>query len=352
MSQTASAPENQSSRVVMGALFIWGAVIIYAASNSIVSLLADIGREHPVMGRNAITLCNLLFLGSLISLVPMVFMFWRDWTMDNLRKLSRKDWLVLSVSALLSSALTPALFFIALDYTTVTNVVLIGRIEPPLFLLATVLILGEKLDPWALLAAVVALAGAGLMFVMNTEGGLVFGKGEVATIAATISFIASTLVTRVGLQGIPLGIFSIYRTVLGTIIYYFLGLYLYGPQHFEDLFEPIVLKWVWVYAIIVIICGQFAWTLGLKNARSGDISLATSFSPVAALIIAMVLLGEDPGPGLIPGGLIILLAIGIGQIGRLRAQRIEAALNDQSQADELSTTEAMKAEGRVNFKGA
>ncbi|MEM7519392.1 MAG: isochorismatase family cysteine hydrolase, partial [Pseudomonadota bacterium] len=33
---------------------------------------ADIGREHPVMGRNAITLCNLLFLGSLISLVPMV----------------------------------------------------------------------------------------------------------------------------------------------------------------------------------------------------------------------------------------------------------------------------------------
>lgn len=352
MSHSATTPESQSSRVVMGALFIWAAVIIYAASNSIVSLLADIGREHPVMGRNAITLCNLLFLGSLISLVPMVLMFWRDWTLENLRKLSRKDWIVLSVSALLSSALTPALFFIALDYTTVTNVVLVGRIEPPLFLLATVLILGEKLDPWALAAGLVALLGAVVIFVMNTEGGFVFGKGEVATLAATISFIASTLVTRVGLQGIPLGIFSIYRTVLGTIIYYFLGLYLYGPQHFEDLFEPIVLKWVWVYALIVIICGQFAWTLGLKNARSGDISLATSFSPVAALIIAMVLLGEDPGPGLIPGGLIILAAIAIGQIGRLRGGGTEAAETEEAQDEQMQTANAMKAEGRVNFKGA
>ncbi|MEM1303099.1 MAG: DMT family transporter [Pseudomonadota bacterium] len=353
MSQTTANPESQSSRVVMGALFIWAAVIIYAASNSIVSLLADIGREHPVMGRNAITLCNLLFLGSLISLVPMVFMFWRDWTMENLRKLTRRDWAVLSLSAFLSSALTPALFFIALDHTTVTNVVLIGRIEPPLFLLATVLLLGEKLDPWALLAGLVALCGAVVMFVMNSEGGLVFGKGEVATIAATLSFIASTLVTRVGLQGIPLGIFSIYRTVLGTIIYYFLGLYLYGPQHFEDLFEPIVLKWVWVYAIIVIICGQFAWNLGLKNARSGDISLATSFSPVAALIIAMLLLGENPGPGLVPGGLIILVAIAIGQVGRLRSRQSEEpdATTEETEED-CETAEAMKAEGRVNFKGA
>ena len=150
MSNAAAEPIIAPSKFVMGAGLIWLAVIIYAASNSIVSLLADIGREHPVMGRNAITLCNLLFLGSLISLVPMVFMFWRDWTLENLRKLSRKDWTILTVSAGLSSALTPALFFIALDYTTVTNVVLIGRIEPPPFLLAPFFFLQEKLFPWAL----------------------------------------------------------------------------------------------------------------------------------------------------------------------------------------------------------
>ena len=201
------------------------------------SLLADIGRQNTVMGRNAVSLCNLLFLGSLISLVPMVFMFWKDWTRDNLGKLSRKDWGVLTLSAFLSSALTPALFFIALDYTTVTNVVLIGRIEPPLFLLATVFVLKEKLDPWAFAAGLIALVGA--VIIISLKGGeaaFTFGKGEIATVFATLSFIASTLVTRIGLKGVPLGIFSIYRTVLGTIIYYFLALYLYGPHHFQDLF--------------------------------------------------------------------------------------------------------------------
>ncbi len=351
MSQADTPVAGDTSKMLLGASLVWVAVIAYASSNSIVSLLADIGREHPVMGRNAITLCNLLFLGSLISLVPMVFMFHKDWTRENISKLSRKDWGILTVSAVLSSAITPILFFIALDYTTVTNVVLIGRIEPPLFLLATLVFLKERLDPWAFAAGLIALCGAITMIALK-GGGAAFtlGKGEIATVFATLSFIASTLVSRVGLKGIPLGIFSIYRTVLGLIIYYFLAIYLYGAMHFQDLFSSIVLKWVWVYAIIVIIIGQFSWNLGLKYARSGDVSLATSFSPLAALTIAMLLLGEDPGPGLIPGGLIILCAIGVGQYGRIRQNRAAAA-SAASEPEVIETDDALEHEGRINFKG-
>ena len=42
-------------------------------------------------------------------------------------------------------------------------------------------------------------------------------------------------------------------------------------------------------------------------------SLATSFAPLAGIGFAILLLGEDPGAGFIPGGLLILLAIHIGQ---------------------------------------
>lgn len=353
MSNVSSENVPDTSKFLMGAILVWVAVLIYASSNSIVSLLAEIGRQHPVEGRNAVSLCNLLFLGSLISLVPMVFMFWRDWTKENLRQLSRRDWIVLTASATLSSAVTPALFFIALDYTTVTNVVLIGRIEPPLFLLAAFFFLKERIDPWAFGAGLIALFGAVVIIALKGDGAaFTFGKGEIAAAVATVSFIASTLVSRVGLQGIPLGIFSIYRTVLGTIIYYFLALYLYGPNHFQDLFSKVVLTWVWVYAVIVIIMGQFAWNLGLKNARTGDVSLATSFSPLAALVIAMILLGEDPGAGLIPGGLVILFAIGVGQFGRIRAKRAEKAEQTLPEAQEMDVDDALEAEGRVNFKGA
>lgn len=351
MSLATTNTQPEQSKVIMGALLVWAAVIIYASSNSIVSALAEIGWQNKIAGRNAISFCNLLFLGSLISLVPMMVMFRKDWTREKVRALRRKDWIILTISAGLSSALTPYLFFIALDATTVTNVVLVGRIEPPLFLIASALLLKEKLDWWALAGGLIALCGAVVIFVLNTgDEGFTLGRGEIATVFATLSFIASTLITRVGLQGIPLGIFSIYRSVLGTIIFYFLGLYLYGPNHFQDLLEPIVLKWVWVYAVIVVLCGQLAWNLGMKHARSGDVSLATSFSPIAALVLAMLILGEDPGPGLIPGGLIILSAIAIGQYGRLRARKLEKRAEAERQKRDMD--EAMEAEGHLNFKGA
>ncbi|MBC7132135.1 MAG: DMT family transporter [Roseovarius sp.] len=339
-------PDN--SRLMMGAGLAWLAVVIFAAGNSIVSLLAEIGMQNRVMGRNVITYCNLLFVGSLLSIVPMGFMFWRDWTVENLRKLRARHWGILTLSAFLSSALTPGLFFYALEQTTVTNVVLVGRIEPPLFLVAAWLILREEFEPWALGAGLVALLGAAVMLWMNGGGGFALGKGEIGALLATLSYVASTLVARAGLRGIPLGIYAIYRTVVGTVFYFFLAIYLFGPDHFQDVFHPLVWEWVWIYAVIVVLGGQFAWALALKHARSGDVSLATSFSPVAGILIAMVLLGEDPGPGLLPGGAIILAAIAIGQYGRLRSQRARADCATRKRAAER----ALEHEGEVNFKGA
>jgi len=342
---TQALPDN--SRIMMGAALAWAAVVIFAAGNSIVSLLAEIGAQNRVMGRNVITFCNLLFVGSLMSIVPMGFMFWREWTLENLRRLTRFNWMILTLSAFLSSALTPGLFFYALEHTTVTNVVLVGRIEPPLFVLAAWLILREEFEPWAFVAGLVALFGAVLMLWLNAGGGFEIGKGEIGALLATFSYIASTLVARTGLRGIPLGIYAIYRTVVGTIFYFFLAIYLFGPMHFQDVFHPLVWEYVWIYALIVVIGGQFAWALGLKYARSGDVSLATSFSPLAAILIAMVLLGEDPGPGLLPGGAIILLAIALGQYGRLRSRRAREDCPSVTPA----RARALEHEGEVNFKG-
>ncbi len=102
------------STIVQGMILSWVAVIIYASANSIILILTDIGSKNLLDGRNTITFCNLLFLGSLFSLVPMVFFFWKEWTRENLNKISRSDWIAMTISAILSSALTPSLFFFAL----------------------------------------------------------------------------------------------------------------------------------------------------------------------------------------------------------------------------------------------
>lgn len=306
------------SPAILGALAAWVAVIIYASSNSIITLLVGIGEANPVAGgRNAITYANLYLLGSVISLVPMVLIYRNDLTRQNLRALTRRHWRLLGISAVLSSVITPGLFFYALEHTTVTNVVLVGRIEPPLFLLAAWFFLRERLNPWAMLAGLTALAGAIVVIGSgSTAGVFTLGKGEIATVAATLSFIASTIVTRAGLRDVPIGIFAVFRTIIGASLYFTLVSAVFGFSQFQDIFAPVVWNWVWLYAGVVIVLGQIAWTYGLKHARADDVSLATSFSPLAAILIAMALLGEDPGPGLIPGGILILLAIGIGQLGR------------------------------------
>jgi drug/metabolite transporter (DMT)-like permease len=324
-----------------GAVLCWVAVFIYAASNSIVLLLVEIGANNPVHGHNVVTFSNLFVLGSLISLVPMVFFFWRDWTIKNLRALKRSNWAILIVATTLSSAITPGLFFIALESTTVTNVVIAGRIDPPIFLLAAAFFLGEKLDLWSLVGSLVILLGAVVILVFKSDAGaMVIGKGEIAAILATLSFTASTIITRSSLKDVPLGVFSIFRTVLGTLVFFLYNLVFSGHHEFHAMFQPVLLVWIWVYAVIVIIVGQFTWMLGLKQARANDVALATSFSPLAAISIAIILLSEEPGPGFVPGAIIMFLGIFVAHVGRRRNQARQAAIE-----------KALELEGRVNFKG-
>ena len=89
---------------------------------------------------------------------------------------------------------------------------------------------------------------------------------------------------------------------------------------FRDIFSPVLWTWIWLYAGIVIVLAQVTWNLALKHAPSDVLSLATSFSPLAAILIAMVLLGESAGPGFLPGAALILVAIALNHGTFVRAR--------------------------------
>ncbi len=302
---------SPAKNVLWGVLAAWAAVLIYAAANPIVVSLVNMGATNPVAGgRNALSYSNLYFLGTLISVVPLAYLFRRDLKPTRVKRLSRKDWGILTLSALLSSALTPALFFFALSETSVSNVALISRIEPPLFLLGALLVLGERFDTRTMIAALMALTGAIWIIAAQDRGSWAgFGVGEAAAVAGTLSYVAATLVARAGLKRVPLGLFTIYRAMAGAAMYFAGATAIFGPGAFRGLFEPILWQWVWIYAGIVLIMGQLVWAMALKTAESGTISLAASFAPLAAMLIAMIFLGEDPGPGLMPGAVLILASI-------------------------------------------
>lgn len=329
-----------------GILLVWGAVLTYAASNSIIALLTEVGENNPIDGKNPISFCNILFVGNLVALVALLGIFGRSWTRRNLAALRPGDWIGLTFSAALASAVAPGLYFYAIEHTAVTNVVLVGRVEPVLILVLSVFVLGERLNTWALAGALVALAGAGLVVLRQGDGAeFALGRGELAALGASTAFTLSTVFSRRYLKHVALGVFMIYRTALGTVFFVIAGLYIFGLDHFQHLFAPIVWQYVAIYGAVVAVGGTLLWNLGLKHSRSGDISLATSFSPVAGVFFAVVLVGDPVTPELVAGGAVVVLGIAIGQFGERIANQARGLWTQPSD------DEALNYEGQCNFKG-
>ncbi len=340
----ASVAQGSSLSSGISILFVWLAVLVFAAANSIVLLLFNLGQEFPVDGRNAITFCNVLFIGNAVACATQYTVYRRQWTSENLQKLTRGDWFSLLFLAILTGALSPSVIFYALENTTVTNVVLIGRIEPFILLGLSAIVLKERADKWATVGATIALLGVGVAFFLESmSAGLSIGKGELlAALGAGLAAVG-IIVAKVRLKSIPLGIFAVVRTGFGSMFFFVVAVYLFGIRHFEDAFQPILWQWMLVYGGLIVVGGQYFWFTGIKNVRISEVSLASSFTPIAAVGFAFLLLGERPSIPILIGGAVIVLGIAVGQFGHI--------VTDKVAARRLSASEAMQAEGRVSFKG-
>lgn len=330
-------------------MYLGIAVLIFSASNSITRKIVEIGQDHAINGRNPISLCNVLFVGNICALGLMTLIFYRDWNPNTLKALTRKDWISLTITGLLSGAIAPALVFNALAQTNVTNIVLIGRIEPILTLVLGVWLLGLRVNFWASAGSLVSLAGVivtaflGSSGQMMTMAGFQIGTGEICVAIAAIIGSIATVVGKLQLQSIPLGIFSIYRNILGTVIFFLLANLLYGQNHFAEVLSPFLWQWMIVYAAIIVVTGQLCWLAGLKKATSTELNLASLLNQIAAIVMAYLILGESPTLAQYLGGSLLLIGIIFGFIGH----RYEAKVNRK--LVNLSPRDAM--EMPIGFRG-
>jgi drug/metabolite transporter (DMT)-like permease len=298
-----------------GRWFLAIATIVFGASNSVASRLNKLGEQHPINGRNSISFCNSLFVGNLCALIILTALYYRDWNFKTIAKIKLKDWLLLTVVAVLSGALTPALIFTALGQTMVNNVILVGRIEPPLVLALSILILKVKTNIWVVGGAIAAFIGVTLAILLQPNSGVMIGSGEFLTIIAAISSAVSAIISKVELEHIPLGIFTVYRTFVGTLVFGVIVVLLFGIEHFTDVFSPFLWQLMLVYSAVIVVGGQLCWYMGIKKSTSADISLANSFSPIAGILGSYLILGQVPNMAQYIGGSVILCGIGLGLIG-------------------------------------
>ena len=311
-----------------GKIYLWIAIFIFGAAASVVAKLVQIGAESPIDGRNPISFCNLLFAGNVVAGLTLLMYSYKEWRPPELKKISPKQWMVQFVLAATSGAIAPSLMFLAVERTSVTNIVLIETIEIPLGLFFAWMIYREKSNWSAVIGAVLALVGVVTTLALQADmpselmqqgrmrGGI--GRGEIFAVAGTFLFVLGAEFGRKQLQSIPLGVFSVFRNLVGSLVYLTVIMVMFGPKHFIDLFAPVLWGWMVLYGSVIVVGAQFCWFSGIKRVKPSDIALASAFSPVAGVIFALLILGEVPMLAQIIGGAVILCGIGIGIAGDLK----------------------------------
>ncbi|MEB3161321.1 MAG: DMT family transporter [Synechocystis sp.] len=298
------------------------ATVIFAASNAITRKIIEIGEANLINGHNPISPCNVLFVGNLCAFALLLPLCYRQCRPAVLQTLTRKDWGLLILVAVLSGALAPALVFTALGLTSVANVVLLSRLAPPLELLFSFLILGAVLNPWTIAGSLLSLLGVALTLLLdptmplhNPPQMLMVGRGEILTLVAAFVTALANVSSKAGLQSIPTGLFSLFRNLVGALIFFWLAIALFGPDHFHEATAPFLWGWMVIYALVIVVIGQFAWFVGIKKAPLSTIAVANAGSPLIAILIAFLLLGEVPTQAQYIGGMVIFIGILVGLKG-------------------------------------
>lgn len=306
---------------IPGQTYLWLAVIIFGASSAITRKLTEIGAEHLIGDRNPISLCNVLFVGNLCALMVLIGIYWQQWNTATLKRLTKKDWLNLTIVAILSGAIVPSLIFQALAITNVNNVVLVGRLEPPVTMALSVWFLKERVHLGEFLGAFLAFLGVGLTILlqppeqnMMNMPGFRIDTGEILTVLGAVAAAVATIIGKRGLSQIPVGIYSIFRTALGTVIFFCIALIIYGSDHFMDALSPFLWQWMLVYGFVIVVLGQSFWLRGLNACTVSVASIVGSFTPVVSIVAAYLILGEVPTKAQYIGGGLILLGIFLSQM--------------------------------------
>ncbi|MEM6591973.1 MAG: DMT family transporter [Cyanobacteria bacterium P01_C01_bin.73] len=323
-----------------GRAYLLIAIVIFGAANAVTRKLTEIGAANLIDGRNPISFCNVLFVGNLCALILLSILYWRQWRWSVLRQIDLKQWLIMGVVAALGAAVVPTLIFTALSITAVNNVILIGQIDTPIVLALSVLLLGDRVNSWVIAGAVLSLVGVSLTVLLQPPSpdavsmgmGLMIGRGELLTLIAAVGKAVANLISKVSLKQIPLGIFSVFRMAVGTVVFFVAALVLYGPEHFGDVASPFLWQWMLFYSAVIVVGGQLFWFSGLKRSSASEVSLATAFNPIAGVLAAFLLLGEAPTVAQYMGGVVILVGIGLNQVGLQRLNQTDGRAKPEATA--------------------
>lgn len=227
----------------------------------------------------------------------MAFMLWRDGPAGTRKLFTGMGKPGLAVAACF--AVCSGSFVVALAYTTVANVVLVGAAVPLFAALMSWLILGQTIRPSTWIAIATVLAGVGVM-VSGSFTGAVSPIGDGLALLIAIGFATATVITRrySNVRMAP-------ATCLGVIA---AGLVAATQASTIAVSQPDMI-WLVVFGAVNLGLGFALFTSGARLIPAALAALLGTFEPILAPIWVWLAHGEVPSARTLIGGAIVMAAL-------------------------------------------
>jgi len=274
------------------------------------------GMETPI------SFCNVLFVGNLCASLAVVAWFGLPAIIQDLRQMSRRILLGLFINGCLA-ALLSSLIFIGLEYTMVTNAVLLGRLGSVIYALAGAVIFGKAIQKseWAGFSLIIL----GILAIVLITNNFQINRGDLYILGSTLVYAATSVIGKLMLsKDTPLRTVVFTRNFVSSIIFFLIASIMFGPEHFSEAFAGQLWVVMAIYALIIIVLAQFLWYAALGRLDSRVVGKWTTLAPVFGVIYACVLNGERPSIIQVIAFAVIMAGTWITTLGKQKPALLEA----------------------------
>lgn len=310
-------------QMVLGALFLTGAFML--AGTSVIAarfVSGDVG---------TFTIAGVSLFFAIIALLPLCWPRLRE----TLRQMSLRDWIPLILQALFGIFLFRMFLLLGLMHTSAGEAGILTGVTPAATALMAILWLKEPLYKTRMLGLISTVTG-----IMMIQGALLTGNrfsidhfgGNLLVICAALCESLFNILSRINsIKTIKSQVQLFDPIVQTTLVAGIALLFCLGPALAEHPVSSLMLldtvKWlalVW-YGVFVTALAFILWYAGIKRCEASTAAAFTGLMPSTALILSVIVLGEQPGWQQWVGGLMVILGMLLTGLRRPKIKRLQVA---------------------------
>lgn len=246
-------------------------------------------------------IANYRLLFATITLLPFLLFFKRK----ELAQLTTKDWFYISLAGI-SLCVYFILWFESLQYTSVASSAIFIALQPILAFLATSLLFRERFSQGASISMVISIAGCLIIAWGDFKQSSTMFYGDMLALLATFFITIYFLLGQRVRQQVSLLTYTTTAYLFGTI-----GAILFNVIQGNTFFSYTTKEWGLFVSIAIIptVIGLNLLHLALKRMRTSLFSTGIIFEPVAASLLAFIILHEKISWSQWLGGMILIFGL-------------------------------------------